>query len=58
MIIQIVNIYCVSILEPKCHPPIARHGDRMMTFHTSFERMQPKTGKIHSFGTLTSVQCG
>ena len=58
MIIQIVSIYGVSILKPKCHPPIARHEDRVMTFHVAFERMQPKAGKSHSFRTVTSVQCG
>ncbi len=58
MIVQIVGIYGVPILEPKCHPPIARHGDRVMTFHTAFERMQSKAGKVHSFRTVTSVQCG
>ena len=58
MIIQIVSIYGLSILEPKCHPPIARHGDCIMTFHAAFERMQSKAGKIHSFRTVTSVQGG
>ena len=58
MIIQIVGIYGVSILEPKCHPPIARHGDCIMTFHAAFERMQSKAGKVHSFRAVTSVQCG
>ena len=55
MIIQIVGINDVSILEPKYHPPITRHGDCMMTFHTAFERMQSKAWKIHSFRTVTAV---
>ena len=30
----------------------------MTTFHMAFERMQSKAGKVHSFRTVTSVQCG
>ena len=29
-----------------------------MPFHAAFERMQLKAGKVHSFRTITSVQCG
>ena len=58
MIIQIVGIYGVPILEPKCHSPSARHRDSIMTFHAAFERMQSKAGKIHSLRTVTSVQRG
>ena len=30
----------------------------MITFHAAFERMQSKAGKVHSFRTVASVQCG
>ena len=29
-----------------------------MTFHAAFERMQSEARKVHSFRTVTSVQCG
>jgi len=44
MIIQIVDIYRVPALEPKCHPPIARNRNRMMALQTAFERVQSKAG--------------
>ena len=58
MIIQIIDIYRVPVLEPKCHPPIARNRNRMMALQTAFERVQSKAGQVHSFGPATSVQCG
>ncbi len=54
MIIQIIDIYRVSALEPKRHPPIARH--RKMALPGTFERVQSKAGQVHSFCSATPVQ--
>ena len=58
MIIQIIDIYGAPVLEPKCHPPIARNRDRVMALSTAFERVQSKAGYVHSLRPTTSVQCG
>ncbi len=44
MIIQIIDIYDVTALEPKSHPPITRNRNRMMALQTAFERVQLKAG--------------
>lgn len=44
MIIQIIDIYDVTVLEPKSHPPATRDRNCMMALQTAFERVQSKTG--------------
>ncbi len=58
MIIQIIDIYRVSALEPERHPPIARDRYRKMAFPGAFERVQSKAGQVHSFCSATPVQHG
>ncbi len=56
MIIQIIDIYSVTILEPKRHPPITRNRDRILILQATFEPVQLKAGQVHSIRPATPVQ--
>jgi hypothetical protein len=56
MIIQIIDLYGVTLLEPKCHSPIARDRDSIMSLQSALERVQSKAGQVHAFRSATPVQ--
>jgi len=39
VVVQIVDIYGVLVLKPKCYPPIARDRNRVMSFQAALERV-------------------
>ena len=55
MVVQMIDIHGVAIFEPKCHPPVARDGHRVVSPHATLERVQSKAWDIHSLRTSGAV---
>ena len=58
VIIQIIDIYGVTMLEPERHPPVARDRHREMACEGALERVRAEAGQIHAFGSGTAIQSG
>jgi len=56
VVVEIIDIACVAIGEPKGYPPIRPDGDCPKASHFALERMQPKSGQIHISHGSRSVQ--
>ena len=56
MIVQVIHIDCVFAIEAEGHTPVGRNGNRKVATLASFERVQPKTGKVQTFRTAAPVQ--
>jgi len=47
VVVQIINVECITVGEAKNHPPVCANRHGPTTFPLTFERMQPETWHIH-----------
>ena len=47
MIVYVIDIDCVTIHESEGDPPVARHGNGVVTPEFTSQRMQTETRNIH-----------
>jgi len=45
MIVNQIDVKCITLLEPEDHPPVTANGHAPETFQLTLQWMQPPTGK-------------
>jgi hypothetical protein len=56
VVIDIIDIKSMTFIESKCHAPILRDPNRMVTLQVAAERVKSEARQVHVLRGLASVQ--